>query len=60
MLDGSWLMAQGSWLMDKGGQGKLMARGRPGPGDPEARFRSGSGPARLWVPGTGPAPGHEP
>ena len=25
-----------------------MARGRPA--HPEARFRSGSGPARLWVP----------
>ena len=67
MLDGSWLMAQGSWLMAKGGQGRLMAhgswlmaRGWPGPGDTRAGPRSGPGPACPWVPGVGPAPGHEP
>ncbi len=49
MLDGSWLMAQGSWLMAKGGQGRLMARGRPGPGDPEAR-RAEPGPEASHEP----------
>ena len=44
------------------GQGSLlMAKGaRPGPGDPRA---GGAGPgpgACPWVPGAGPAPGHEP
>ena len=56
MLDGSWLMAQGSWLMTKGVQGRLMARGWPGPGDPEA-LGPGPGPeVRLWVPKAGPRP----
>ena len=42
---------RGSWL---------MARGQPGPGDPEARG-AGPGPkARLWVHRAGLAPGHEP
>ena len=51
MLDGSWLMAQGSWLKSHGswprearGGSWLMARGRPSPGDPEAR---GAGPDSI-------------
>ena len=60
MLAGSWLMAQGSLPMAKGGQGRLMARSWPDPGDPRA---GGAGPgpgACPLVPGAGPAPGHEP
>jgi len=60
MVHGSWLKAHGSWPREARGGSWLMARGRPGFGDPEARFRSGPGPARFWVPRAGPAPGHEP
>ena len=52
MLDGSWLMAHGSWPREAREGSWLMARGRPGPGDPGQ------------APGPGPAPpaclGHEP
>jgi hypothetical protein len=62
MVHGSWLKAHGSWPREARGGSWLMARFRPGPGDPETRFRSGSGPARLWVPRAGRhlAMGHEP
>ena len=43
MLDGSGLKAHGSWPREARGGSWLMARGRPGPGDPEAR---GPGPGR--------------
>ena len=60
MVHGSWLTAHGSWPREARGGSWLMARGWPGPGDPEAR---GAGPgrdARLWAPRARPAPGHEP
>ena len=64
MVHGSWLKAHGSWPREARGGSWLMARGRPGPGDPEARG-AGPGPeARLWVPRAGPgrplAMSHEP
>ncbi len=60
MVHGSWLKAYGSWPREARGGSWLMARGRPGPRDPEPRG-AGPGPeARLWVPRAGPAPGHEP
>ena len=60
MMHGSWLKAHGSWPREARGGSWLMAKGRPGPGDPEARG-AGPGPeARLWVPRAGLAPGHEP
>ena len=37
MVHGSWLKAHGSWPREARGGSWLMARGRPGPGDPEAR-----------------------
>ena len=43
MVHGSWLKAHGSWPREARGGSWLMARGRPGPGDPEAR---GPGPGR--------------
>ena len=54
MID-AWCMLDGSWLKAHG-----QARGRPGPGDPGAGPRSRSDLACPWVPGAGPAPGHEP
>ena len=64
MVHGKWLKAHGSWPREARGGSWLMARGRPGPGNPEARFRSRSGPARVWVPRAGPgrplAMSHEP
>ena len=59
LVHGSWLKAHGSWPREARGGSWLMARGRPGPGDPEARFRSGSGPAimqffRIWCALFGP------
>ena len=60
MVHGSWLKAHGSWPREARGGSWLMARCRPGPGDPEARG-AGPGPeARLWVPRAGAASGHEP
>ena len=60
MVHGSWLKAHGSWPREARGGLWLMARCRPGPGDPEAR-RAGPRPeARLWVPMAGAASGHEP
>ena len=41
MVHGSWLKAHGSWPREARGASWLMARGRPGPGGPEAR---GAGP----------------
>ena len=41
MVHGSWLKAHGSWPKEARGGSWLMARGRPSPGDPEAR---GAGP----------------
>ena len=41
MVHGSWLKAHGSWPREARGGSWLMARCRPGPGDPEAR---GAGP----------------
>ena len=34
MVHGSWLKAHGSWPREARGGSWLMARGRPGPGDP--------------------------
>ena len=49
MVDGSWLKAHGSWPREAARGGSwLMARCRPGPGDPEAR---GAGPGRASGPG---------
>ena len=36
MVHGSWLKAHGSWPREARGGSWLMARGRPGPGDPRA------------------------
>ena len=46
MVHGSWLKAHGSWPREARGGSWLMARGRPGPGDPEARG-AGPGPKRA-------------
>ena len=60
MVHCSWLKPHGSWPREARGGSWLMARGRPGPGDPEARG-AGPGPeVRLWVPRAEPALGHEP
>ena len=60
MVHGSWLKAHGSWPREARGGSWLMARCRPGPGDPEARG-AGPGPGRAsWVPRAGQASGHEP
>ena len=40
MVHGSWLKAHGSWPREARGGPWLMARCRPSPGDPEARFRA--------------------
>ena len=57
MVHGSWLKAHGSWPREARGGSWLMAKCRPGPGDPEVRG-AGPGPeARLWFPGrAGPWP----
>ena len=60
MVHGSWLKAHGSCPREARGGSWLMARGRPGSGDPEARGAAPGPEARLWVPWAGPAPGHEP
>ena len=60
MVHGSWLKAHGSWPREARGGSWLMARCRPGPGDPQARG-AGPGPgARLWLPRAGAASGYEP
>ena len=53
MVHGSWLKALGSWPREARRGAWLMARGRPGPGDPEAR---GPGPGRKRASGS-PGPG---
>jgi hypothetical protein len=47
MVHGSWLKAHGSWPREARGGSWLMARCRPGPGDPEPRgARPGPGTKR--------------
>ena len=49
MVHGSWLKAHGSWPRKARGGSWLMARDRPGLGDPEARG-AGPGPEKRLCP----------
>ena len=56
MVHGSWLKAHGSWPREARGGSWLMARCRPGPGDPEAPDPPGSSPGAPSGTRARPAP----
>ena len=56
ILDFWWMMLD-ACLMVHGS--RLMAHGQGRPGEARGSW-PGSGPARLWIPRAGPAPGYEP